>query len=402
MNVLLMSLLYPQDQLTEVTQNAKDKLQNQINNYQRAFIEGIRQNLESDEKLDILNSLPVGIFPLQYRQLLLKSGVHDDGAITQLGCINLPWIKRQMRFHKAVAELKKWIKSDPENRTVLVYTQYLPYMQALAKVKKAYPDLKAAVIVTDLPNDLGLPSGRKGILKKIEYLWGNQSIKLLKEMDGFVLLTAPMAEALSIEEKSYAVIEGLILERNDPASSVAEPICERPTALYTGTLEPGLGVREMLAAFEKMPDIDLWICGQGSMQAEVQSYAKRCENIQYYGFVPQKDALALQARATMLINPRQPEGVFTKYSFPSKTLEYMRSGKPVLCCRLEGIPADYDPYLCYIEEPGAEGIVQTVKKMIDLSSEQRTQLGKAAQTYVLEKKNPRVQCEKLLHLLRNL
>ena len=68
MNVLLMSLLYPDDQLAEVTHKAKDKLQNQINSYQRAFEAGIRENLKQGEKLDILNCLPVGIFPLQYRE----------------------------------------------------------------------------------------------------------------------------------------------------------------------------------------------------------------------------------------------------------------------------------------------------------------------------------------------
>jgi len=67
MNILMMTLLYPQDQLDEVTSKAKDKLQNQINNYQWAFIEGIRKNLSSEDSLDIVNCLPVGIYPLQYK-----------------------------------------------------------------------------------------------------------------------------------------------------------------------------------------------------------------------------------------------------------------------------------------------------------------------------------------------
>ena len=71
MNILMMSLLYPEDQLDEVNHNAKDKLQNQINNYQRAFMEGIEANLQAGERLDLLNSLPVGIFPIQYCQLFL-------------------------------------------------------------------------------------------------------------------------------------------------------------------------------------------------------------------------------------------------------------------------------------------------------------------------------------------
>lgn len=402
MNVLLLSLLYPDDQLTEISQNAKDKLQNQINSYQRAFISGIRQNLLPGEKLDILNCLPVGVFPLQYRQLFLKNGTHDDGSITQLGCINLPWLKREMRFHGAARFIKNWAKRSPENRMILVYTQYVPYLQAILEAKKHFPDLKSAVIVTDLPNELGLPSGRKGLLKKLEYKWGNQSVELLRQMDGLILLTEPMAEALCVEQKPYTVIEGLILPKQDESAAGIEYQTEKSIALYTGTLEPGLGIREMLQAFEQMPQYELWICGQGSMQQEVERFAERCVNIRYYGFIPQKEALALQARATMLINPRQPEGIFTRYSFPSKTLEYMRSGKPTLCCRLEGIPADYDAYLWYIEESGSAGIMRAVQELMQLPESERKKLGESSSAYVQKNKNPKVQCEKLMRLLRSL
>ena len=45
MNVLMLSLMYPEDMKTQVARDAKDKLQNQINSYQRAFVEGIKSNL---------------------------------------------------------------------------------------------------------------------------------------------------------------------------------------------------------------------------------------------------------------------------------------------------------------------------------------------------------------------
>lgn len=401
MNVLLMSLLYPKDQMDEISRKAKDKLQNQINSYQHAFEEGIRKNLLDGEQLEILNCLPVGIYPSQYRDLFLKSGTHDDGTIQQIGCINLPWFKQQIRAWGAASQLKKWIKQNPANRIVLVYTQYLPYMKAIAKVRKQYPDLKAAVIITDLPNDLGLPSGRKGILKWLEARMGNQSTELCREMDGFILLTQPMADALQIEHKPYCVIEGLIQPGSDnPVREEAQS--EKPVVLYTGTLERGLGIAEMLAAFEQMPQYELWICGHGNMASEVEAAAAKCSNIHYYGFVPQKEALALQARADVLINPRQPSGVFTKYSFPSKTLEYMRSGKPVLCCKLEGIPEDYDPYLNYIPANGSEGIKQAVDSLMKISAGERAEMGERARQYVYQCKNPEVQCRKLMELLRRL
>ena len=400
MNILMLSLMYPEDQLEEVAQNAKDKLQNQINSYQRAFVEGIRSNLKSDENLDLVNCLPVGIYPFQYRQLFLKKGIHDGGKIRQLGCLNLPWFKQKGRMVGALREIKRWIHENPENRTLLLYTQYLPYMEAVCWLKKRYSDLRAAVIVTDLPNELGLASGRKGLMKAIEYRRGSRSIQLCQQMDGFVLLTEPMAEALQIAHKPYIVIEGLIqsnalLERDDETSA-------KLAILYTGTLEPALGIGDMLKAFAEMPDCELWICGQGSMQEQVFDASNRYPNIKYFGFVPQKEALALQAKATALINPRTPEGIFTRYSFPSKTLEYLRSGKPVICYQLEGIPSDYDPYLMYIGEQGSAGIKRAVRRLREMSAQERQAWGNAGREYVLCTKNPSVQCQKLLSLLRKL
>lgn len=399
MNVLMLSLLYPNDQQQEVAQLAKDKLQNQINSYQRAFEQGLRENLLPGEQLQLFNCLPVGIYPFQYRKLLLRSGLHDGNTVYQQGCINVPWLKQHMRMHGAVHHLKRWVRSSPDNRTVLVYTQYLPYMQAIAKVKKSHPDLKAAVIVTDLPNEWGLATGRKGFLKAIEYRRGIKSLRLCQQMDGFVLLTKCMAEVLPVAQKPHEVIEGLI------QTTIDEPLQEQelqpPVILYSGTLEKELGIGEMLDAFTRMPEYDLWICGRGGMEDAVKAASEQYGNIRYLGFVSQKEALFLQAQASALINPRQPEGLFTRYSFPSKTLEYMRSGKPVLCCKLEGVPRDYDMYLNYMEI-GVEGICHAVKALLALPLDERQQIGQRARAFVLREKNPKAQCQKLMALLRRL
>ncbi len=183
----------------------------------------------------------------------------------------------------------------------------------------------------------------------------------------------------------------------DPAANTT-----RPAVLYTGTLERDLGIGELLEAFAQMPEYELWVCGQGGMQREVEQAARQFHNIRYYGFVPREKALQLQSSAALLINPRSPKGIFTRYSFPSKTLEYMRSGKPVVCYKLEGIPQDYDPYLCYIRGEGAQAIAQAVRDVLQKSPEDRAAMGQRAQSYVLAAKTPDVQCKRLVAFLRDL
>lgn len=403
MNVLMLSLMYPEDMKTQVAHDAKDKLQNQINSYQRAFVEGIKSNLLPDERLEIVNALPVGVFPLQYRRSLIPSGWHDEHVMYELGCINLPGMKQYGRARRAARKLSAWCAQDPSNRMVLLYTMYLPYLQAVERVRRRYPDLKACVIVTDLPNELGLASGRKGLLRQIEYKRGRRSMELCRKMDAFVLLTRPMADALGVNGKPCLVIEGLIQHGENitlPAKGAGES--GRLSVLYSGTLEPDLGIPELLEAFASLPEYDLWICGQGSMSAEVAQAAKSHANIRYFGFVSHERALELQAKAALLINPRSPKGVFTRYSFPSKTLEYMRSGKPVVCHRLEGIPEEYDPYLQYIEGEGAGAIAHAVRKALALTPEERLSLGQRARMFVLDNKTPGNQCRRLMDFLRSL
>ena len=120
----------------------------------------------------------------------------------ELGCINLPGIKQYGRARRAARKLSAWCAQAPFNRMVLLYTMYLPYLQAVERVRRRYPDLKACVIVTDLPNELGLASGRKGLLRQIEYKRGRRSMELCRKMDAFVLLTRPMADALGVTPRS--------------------------------------------------------------------------------------------------------------------------------------------------------------------------------------------------------
>jgi len=403
MNTLFLTLLYHPDEVEAVSRLSRDGLQNQINNYQWAFIDGLRQQLEAGETLSVLNALPVGVFPHRYRSPFLKTKVFD-GHFRQLGGFNLPGLKQRGRAKKAEQEIEAWLAQSPDNRTLLLYTLYLPYMQAVIRVKRRHPEVRAAVIVTDLPNELGIASGRRGWLKRIEYRMGDKRLLMCAGFDGFILLTAPMAEALHVTDKPCLIMEGLIRETpvQGGEAAVSLPEDSRPAVLYTGTLNRELGLDLLLEAFAELPEAQLWLCGRGDMEAEIKQAVQTHHNIHYFGFVPQGTALMLQQQATVLINPRTACGAFTRYSFPSKTLEYMRSGKPVLCCKLEGIPQEYDATLSYIEPQTAQGIRQSILALLEKPEAERAAMGEKARAFVLREKNARAQCSRLMAFLRGL
>lgn len=401
MSILFLSLLYHPDAVREVSMLSRVGLQNQASGFQWAMIEGIRKNMGKGESLSILNSLPVGIYPTQYRKLVLHGKTLDD-RFSEIGCVNLPYCKQKQRECAVRRQIKHWVMQSAQNRMVVLYSLYLPYLRAVAAVKQEIPDLKACVIVTDLPGVLGLASGRQGLMKRIEYRMGRQSIQLAAHMDGFILLTEQMAEPLSAVENKYYVMEGLITEQTIPLEEIDVPQDNRPAVLYTGTLNRELGIDLLLNAFADMKEYQLWLCGKGDMEQDIRNVQQQQENIWYFGFVSQAQAIMLQSKAALLINPRTNQGVYTRYSFPSKTMEYMRAGKPVLCCKLDGIPAEYNAYLTYIEPQNAQGIQNAVRTMMARTKAERDDIGRRARAFVLGEKNNTSQGKKALKFLRSL
>ncbi len=401
MNLLFLSLAYHPSAVTDTAALSRTGLQNQANNFQWAMIDGLKGNLRDGEALTVLNSLPVGVFPMQYRKLFLRSEKIGNDFL-EIGALNLPYCKQAARRRAAARLIEQWACQSSDNRTVLIYSLYLPYLQAVASVREKIPGLKACVIVTDLPGGLGLASGRRGLLKRLEYGLGAKSMRLAKTLDGFILLTEQMAQPLQAAAKKHLVIEGLTSALDTPLQALSLPQDARPAVLYTGTLNRELGIDILLDAFAGMPEYQLWLCGKGDMETQVRETQRQHENIRYFGFVKQEEAAWLQSKAELLINPRTDAGAYTQYSFPSKTLEYMKAGKPVLCCKLPGIPCDYDAFLTYIEPQNASGIQTAVRAAFIRTPEERGMLGSRARAYVLKEKNHVTQAGKALAYLRSL
>ena len=386
--MVFLGCLFDRAREKEYLQNSKKGLSNAANTFQWNLIEGFYQNAQS---VKIVNALPVGTFPKQYKKLRLRSGKWgNDGNNYELGCLNLPVIKQHRRYIGAKRLIKK---SDDKN--VVIYSTYAPFLKAVYKLDSSY---NVSLIVTDLPDfyDLGNVSAFRKFLRKIN----NKKIyRYLSRIDKFVLLTEQMAEPLRVGNRPYVVVEGIA---NGCPGEFGTP--EKKSILYTGTLHKQFGILTLLEAFSLIedPDAELWICGGGDARAEVEAAAQKDSRIKFFGYVSKDTVRELQQKAYILINPRQNDGEYTKYSFPSKTMEYMLSGKPVLMYKLSGIPAEYDPYLYYIEGNSAEDMKNAVLKIFESDGGEIAKRSLAAARFVAENKCSAVQAKKIIDLMESL
>jgi glycosyltransferase involved in cell wall biosynthesis len=118
--------------------------------------------------------------------------------------------------------------------------------------------------------------------------------------------------------------------------------------------------------------------------------------------IDQGEAARVMTNVDILINARDPIHEFTKYSFPSKTLEYMLSGTPTLTTRLPGIPGEYLPLLNWIDAPTPAGIAGAVDDLIASPREEVRTRAQMARQFVLERRSPEAQGARIMDFLHSL
>ena len=388
--MIVLGPLFPEEREKEIISASKRGVSNAANHFQWNLLKGICAN--TDEPLVVINALPVGTWPKNFKRLRLNDMDWSCGSITghEVGCWNIPLVKQFMRMKKTRA----WLKKYSCESEVLIFTAYLPFLWA---VNKLPADHKVTAVITDIPEfyDMHQVSAFRKLLRKLHC---KIVYHFMARVDRFVLLTEQMTAPLHVGNRPYLVMEGMCSDAAaGPPASKAQPF----SMLYTGRLNRRYGLELLLQAMKELPDPDmeLWLCGSGEMEEEIRAYAAQDARIRFFGFLPHEEAVQLQQQATVLVNPRTNQGEYTKYSFPSKTMEYMASGRPVMMFRLDGIPKEYDPYLTYIPEEAAASIRDTVLALKKLHPSELDAMGARGREFVLKNKNRKVQMRRVLDFL---
>ncbi len=371
-------------------------MQDAANALQWHLYNGLCVNL--GKSIPVFNILPVGSFPQYYNRPFIKSYSFDDEG-KNIGYCNVKLIRNNSKAKKIYKELYKWCVSTEDKKTLFVYTISQPFMSAVSKLKKRFRDLHICSIIADLPDMSNLSSSKSLLLKMFSATKAKESYSLISSVDSFVLLTKHMAGYMGIKQP-YCVMEGIATDQKNFAEPNYEG--ELKTVFYAGTLHRKFGVLNLLEAFKniKSEDYRLVICGVGDSEKEIMEAAQKDSRIKFHGCLPREKVLKLQSKATVLVNPRQNNEEFTKYSFPSKNLEYLSSGIPFIAYKLDGIPDEYDEYIMYVKDNDISSLSDKIKEVCEKTSQERKLIGTKARMFVNEYKNDVVQTKRILSFVR--
>lgn len=401
--MIVLSLVYEKEKEWQYLNESKVGLQAADNVYQWNIIDGLLDNMGS-QTLYIINSAPVGCYPRSNKRLVFRStrGKYKNAVFHEIGFLNIPVIKPVMRFFSYIRLIQKYAKKD---RRLVIYGLYLPQLLALKFVKLFRPNcVDAAIFIDDLPGQYGILP-RSFVRRIIKLFFDNQIIKILndgKTISHFALLTDQMSKVIQMHERNFTVIEGIARQNTEPESNHFKD-SKKKIIYYAGTLNSEYGIETLTDAFMQIQgdEYELWICGDGDARETVEKAALADKRIRYYGFVDKERADELRDLSDVLVNPRTNEGAYTKYSFPSKTIEYMLAAKPIIMYKLDGIPIEYDCFLNYVS--GVQPI-DLAKKIVDVcvaDSKEAEERARDGRKWILKNKNPKAQMAKLLSLFEN-
>lgn len=258
-------------------------------------------------------------------------------------------------------------------------------------------------VVTDFMEFLLFP--QKSIAGKVRnYLINRRFIKQFKYSNAYVVLTEEMMKKLPKKNKAYFVVNGLVDSNANAYSPQENTETAKTVCLYSGAISKQFGLQNLVNGFIQANEdnAELHIYGSGDYVTDLTEVCKEHKNVKYFGTVANEEMVKLQRQATFLVNPRPIGEEYTKYSFPSKNLEYMVSGRPVVTTKLPCLTDDYLPYIYLFEEESAEGICTTLKQLFKLDKAELTRKGKDAQRFVIERLNNKKQAREIIDVVTNI
>lgn len=407
MDIQLLVGLFPKELEDEIVKNSIGGVQNAANNLQWEIVSGFEENL--GKPINVLNSKYIGSYPFRYKKIIIPtykfSSLSGNSKYTNVGFLNLSVMKSISKLISLKPFINKWIKNKSASKKIIIaYAMTGVFVQLLKYSKLIDKNVITCLIIPDLPKYMNL-SGQKNIVYR---LLKSLEIKLIeknmKYIDCYVVLTSHMIEALSID-KPFVVVEGMSPSLLDFEPAKKSPFTENlKTVLYTGGLNKEYGVLNLVREFKllKNRNYRLILCGSGNDENMIKELCKEDDRIIFKGYLKRNEILSLQKEATVLINPRDDTSEFTKYSFPSKLLEYMSSGRPVISYMLAGIPNEYRDFLYLIDENIENPIFNTLEKVLKMDENELSLMGEKSRNFVVVDKNRNQQCKKIIMMLNNL
>ncbi|NUL48312.1 glycosyltransferase [Cellulosimicrobium funkei] len=387
-NYLFLSFAVSEQQLERIThEDSNPPIQTHL------FTWNLIRSLIASNQLDLtlVSAAPTSAYPANHNRKIRGSLysvplLNRHLLVREISYDNRPGFRLVSRMVSAILVGHAQYAKVTHKAGIIVYSNHIPFMIAGHVLAWVY-QLPFIAIWTDPP---AVPRAQSGslhrALRSIEFRLARI---LMKRSDSVIALTEALAKDFAPDSDSI-VVEGII----DPSDyaplpeDTRHPVVEKPFRIaYTGAISSRYGVLAIIDGFceAALDHAELHFYGTGPSSDEIERRCSLLSNVYWHGWTPRSEILHVQSSADLLINARSPIEDFVKYSFPSKTLEYMMSGTTVATTMLPGIPEEYRNFIIPIADSTSSQIGAAIQTAFDMGVEGRNALAREAYQFASSK-----------------
>lgn len=397
MKGLFLGGIFDESHIPEIAKKTKTYVEFAANNFQKKILLGFTQ---LGVKTDVISAPFLGAYPSAYSDMFFRGfdkTVMDNSGYKYVHFNNIWGIRNFSRARSLKKAVKDFINTDDDSKLIIVYTPHTPLIKAANYAKQRDSRIKICLVIPDLPQYMNLSERISPVYKVLKRVDIKSFQKESAGADSFLLLTEQMADAIGVNNRPYEVIEGIYEPLDLPKTKRNEKI---KNIAYTGKLNRSFGALDLVEAFMDIQDdsLTLTICGSGEDKNNIINLAAKDKRIKYLGQVAPAKAAEIINNADVLINPRKNNTEYTKYSFPSKIIDYLSTGNPVIAYKLDGMPECYENFIHFVPDDSVASLRDTIVRVIHMTDEEKKKKSSAALEYLNKELTSKSVAKKIIDL----
>ena len=223
------------------------------------------------------------------------------------------------------------------------------------------------------------------------------STRIVRRSDGLVVVSGHTIEDLGVSLPWVKVEGGLSNDWDELPKAKVMP----KTIVYAGTPTFAGGALLLLDAFRRIddPGMRLVFAGRGGLETEILAAASEDPRVQVKGFLLREEMQKLLASGTVLVNPRLSAEKENRFNFPSKILDYLASGRPVVTTLAGDLDAVYRRIAIPLSEETPESLARLLVDLCSRPEGELAAIGARGRDFVLSERRWESQARRVYDLV---
>ena len=161
-------------------------------------------------------------------------------------------------------------------------------------------------------------------------IWTLLSNWLIPKVDMAYTVSQSLQQLFSeLYNKPFHLVRNIAVTLPSTQTTISTP----PVILYQGALNEGRGIEALLNAVQEIPDVLLWLAGEGDLSTALRQQTAKLQlndRVKFWGYIPPDELKQLTLQASIGINILENKGLSYYYSLANKTFDYIHAGLPAI------------------------------------------------------------------------